>query len=71
MLARTPQFTCVQCGAGDERFAWHGGRPERGPAYWSDRGPLCGVACALAHAEARRAEGSLSGEPAPAPFEEL
>ena len=72
MLARTPRFTCVACGTTDAspRFSFHYDRPERGPAYWSDQGPLCSAACALAHVRKREGRGEGFHTPAAAPFKE-
>ena len=43
---------------------------ENGAAYWSDRGILCSPKCSLAHFRKREAEGTLSHEPAPDPFDD-
>ena len=72
MLARTPTFTCIECGRTDAApgFQWHGGDPTHGPAYWSDRGVLCSPPCALNHYRKREAQGDLPQRPADAPFRE-
>lgn len=71
MLARPETMRCVECGLAyeAEAFAYHYGRIEDGPAYWSDRGILCSAACSLAHHRRRAAEGTLPSAPAPDPFE--
>lgn len=62
---------CVVCGRplADPAFAMHGGRPANGPAYWSDRGLLCSLACALAHERQRREAGEPMTEPAENPLD--
>ena len=70
MLARTPANTCVECAKpyGAPDFALHGGKASNGPAYWSDRGVLCGAACAESHFRRRIADGTFSGVPSDPPF---
>jgi hypothetical protein len=69
MLARSPRPVCVECSLplDDPAFARHGGRIENGPAYWSDHGILCSVACVAAHVAKRRANGTEMRIPAPEP----
>jgi hypothetical protein len=71
MLARTEKYRCIECGLpyGADEFAFHYGRIENGPAYWSDRGLLCSPACSLAHYRKRAAEGTLPTGPAANPME--
>ena len=71
MLNRTQARTCVECGLpyGHTNFAYHAGKPENGPSYWSDHGLLCSVACSAAHYEKREKEGNPMKEPAPNPLE--
>lgn len=71
MLARPEKFTCIECGkaVGTPDFAYHQGRMDNGPAYWSDRGILCSIECSLAHHKKRMAEGTLPTAPAPDPYE--
>ena len=71
MLARTPRALCVECQKplGAPGFATGGGRPENGPAYWSDEGLVCSSACAARHVTRRGAEGRPMREPAPNPLE--
>jgi hypothetical protein len=68
MLARSDH--CIECGRPfrAEGFAYYEGRPENGPAYWSDRGLLCSPKCSLVHHNKRIAEGSVQQQPAPEPF---
>lgn len=65
MLARPGKFACIECGLpfGSEGFAYYHGEFSRGPAYYTDRGVLCSVACSLAHHEKRRAAGTLPAAP--------
>ena len=67
MLARTP--SCVECRTpwGAPTFACHG--MDTGPAYWSDRGILCSIGCAMKHFDKRRADGTLVPVPAECPVE--
>ena len=71
MLARTPRALCVECHKphGAPGFATQAGRPENGPAYWSDEGLVCSSACATRHVMRRVAEGRPMREPAPNPLE--
>lgn len=71
MLDKTPLRACVECGKpyGHAEFTHHSGRPENGPAYWSDRGLLCSHACSTAHFVRREKEGDPMKEPAPNPLE--
>ena len=59
MLARTPRHLCIECGLpyGEPGFACYEDVLAHGPAYWSDRGILCGTRCATAHFRARQADG--------------
>ena len=70
MLARTQKFRCIECGLayGEPAFWLHYGRIDSGPAYWTDRGVLCGPACSMAHFARRRAEGTLPQLPARNPM---
>lgn len=54
---------------GHPDFAYHAGKAQNGPAYWSDRGLLCSHACSVAHYERREKEGDPMKEPAPNPLE--
>ncbi|MCG7394224.1 hypothetical protein MHY87_15060 [Microvirga sp. ACRRW] len=71
MLNRPQNRTCVECGRpyGHTDFAYHAGKIENGPSYWSDRGLLCSAACSTAHYEKREKAGDAMKEPAPDPFE--
>ncbi len=71
MLARPDAYSCVECGLPfrSPGFWYHEGIMEHGPAYWSDRGVLCSPKCSLTHYRRREAEGSLSSQPAPDPFD--
>ncbi|CAN7351695.1 hypothetical protein [Mesorhizobium caraganae] len=71
MLARPETYRCIECGLPYQAngFWYYHGEPERGPAYWTDRGILCSPQCSLAHHRKREAEGTLPQEPAPDPFE--
>lgn len=71
MLKRLDPRTCIECGLsyGHTDFAYHAGKAENGPSYWSDRGLLCSAACSTAHYERREKEGDVMKEPAPNPFE--
>lgn len=71
MLARPERYRCIECDLpyGNPLFALYEGKPENGPAYWSDRGLLCSPRCSVAHYERRRAEGTLPVKPAPNPFD--
>ncbi|WP_084731082.1 hypothetical protein [Microvirga vignae] len=71
MLNRLNSRTCVECGLpyGHTDFAYHAGRIENGPSYWSDRGLLCSVTCSTAHYDKREKEGDPMKEPAPNPLE--
>jgi hypothetical protein len=70
VLARPETMRCVECGLpyGSPDFHLHYGKPENGPAYWSDRGLLCSPNCSLAHHRRRREEGTLPSKPADDPF---
>ena len=69
MLDRSPRPVCVECSLPLEAltFTWQRGLQGMGPAYWSDRGVLCSVACVVAHVAKRRADGTEMREPAPEP----
>ena len=71
MLARPETRRCIECGLpySTNAFWYHEGRPENGPAYWSDRGIICSPACSLTHFKRRQAEGTLLSEPAANPFD--
>ncbi len=71
MLNRPQPRTCVECGLpfGHPDFAYHAGRIENGPAYWSDEGLLCSHGCSTAHFDRREKEGRPMIAPAPNPFE--
>lgn len=71
MLNRLNSRACVECGLpyGHTDFAYHAGKIENGPSYWSDRGLLCSVTCSTAHYERREKEGDPMREPAPNPLE--
>jgi hypothetical protein len=71
MLARTPRILCVECQTplGMPGFATQAGRPENGPAYWSDEGVVCSNACAARHVTRRAVEGRPMREPAANPLE--
>ncbi|SCY78368.1 hypothetical protein [Microvirga guangxiensis] len=71
MLTRPNSRTCIECGLsfGHANFAYHAGKIENGPSYWSDRGLLCSVACSTVHFEKRERAGDAMKEPAPDPFE--
>ncbi len=58
MLARPEKYRCLECFRvfGSEEFAYHNGRMEDGPAYWSDLGLLCSAECSLAHFRRRAVE---------------
>ncbi|MGE0279733.1 MAG: hypothetical protein AB7P20_03850 [Rhizobiaceae bacterium] len=67
MLARPGTLRCIECGLAETApaFAFHGGNPDHGPAYWCDHGVLCSLKCSVAHMQRRQHEGTLSDEPAP------
>jgi len=71
MLKRFNPRACIECDLpyGHADFAYHAGKSENGPAYWSDRGLLCSVVCSAAHFERREKEGDVMKEPAPNPLE--
>lgn len=70
MLARPEKFRCIECNLafGEPGFACLRGDMGNGPAYWTDRGVLCGPACSMAHFATRRAEGTLQQQPARNPM---
>ncbi|WP_457090097.1 hypothetical protein [Microvirga sp. P5_D2] len=71
MLNRLTPRACVECGLpyGHTDFAYHYGRIENGPSYWSDRGLLCSIVCSTAHHERREKAGDPMMEPALNPLE--
>ncbi|WP_414470676.1 hypothetical protein [Microvirga sp. M2] len=71
MLNRPQPRTCIECGLpyGHGDFAYHAGKAENGPSYWSDRGLLCSVVCSTAHYERREKAGEAMKAPAPNPLE--
>jgi hypothetical protein len=71
MLKQLPPRICIECGLpyGHTDFAYHAGKIENGPSYWSDRGLLCSITCSTAHYEKRKKAGDVMKEPAPNPFE--
>jgi hypothetical protein len=70
MLARPETYRCIECGLafGAEGFACYYGDIAQGPAYYTDRGVLCSVACSLAHHRKRAADGTLPSAPARNPM---
>jgi hypothetical protein len=71
MLKRLNPRSCIECGLpyGHADFAYHAGKAENGPSYWSDRGLLCSFVCSTAHFERREKEGAPMKAPAPNPLE--
>ena len=71
MLARPERLRCLECSRvyGSADFAYHRGRIEEGPAYWSDRGLLCSIECSVKHYQRRLADGTAPTEPAGNPLE--
>lgn len=67
MLARPETLRCIECGLAEtaQAFAFHGGNPDHGPAYWCDRGVLCSLKCSLEHSLRRAQEGTSPNDPAP------
>lgn len=58
-------MTCIECPKTDRdpTFQFYGGLPHQGPAYWSDKGMLCGPACATRHFQRRIADGTFVAQP--------
>lgn len=60
------QRGCIVCGRpfGDPAFVYDEGEP----AYWSDRGLICSIACGQVHERQRREAGEPMTEPADNPL---
>ena len=71
MLAKTPRTVCIECGLDywAPGFSHDHGRPDYGPAYWSDRGLLCSPTCAGDHYRKRVAEGTMPSLPVDCPVD--
>ncbi len=69
MLDRPRPPACIVCDRpfGDPSFTYD----EAEPAYWSDQGLLCSVACCQEHARRRRKQGDAMTVPAENPLDHL
>ena len=71
MLQSLHHTNCLTCGKpyGATDFGYYSGRPENGPAYWSERGLLCSHECAGQPHRQRFAAGDPMRDPADNPLE--
>lgn len=71
MLNSKSPKACIECGLpfGHQDFAYHAGRVQKGPAYWSDQGILCSHSCSVVHFLRRERQGNPMTDPAPNPLE--